>query len=131
MYRGRDPICQPNPPCLYGLRNILEWPRSHIITDNLDLTPNLPVGVIGHADPTRFGDGLKAGRYIHAITEDVVFIKNDVTDVNANTKFYPLILRHNDIGMSRQNVEHYMRFRDQMKDGADGQKRLRLVNGED
>jgi hypothetical protein len=37
----------------------------------------------------------------------------------------------NDIGMSRQNVEHYMRFRDQMKVGADGQKRLRLVNNED
>jgi hypothetical protein len=35
----------------------------------------------------------------------------------------------NDIGMSRQNVEHYMRFKDQMKVGADGQKRLRLVNG--
>ena len=37
----------------------------------------------------------------------------------------------NDIGMSRQNVEHYMRFRDQMKVGVDGQKRLRLVNKED
>jgi hypothetical protein len=37
----------------------------------------------------------------------------------------------NDIGMSRQNVEHYMRFKDQMKVGADGQKRLRLVNKED
>ncbi len=37
----------------------------------------------------------------------------------------------NDIGMSRQNVEHYMRFRDQMKVSADGQKRLRLVNKED
>lgn len=33
----------------------------------------------------------------------------------------------NDIGMSRQNVEHYVRFRDQMKVGADGQSRLRLV----
>jgi hypothetical protein len=31
----------------------------------------------------------------------------------------------NDIGMSRQNVERYMCFRDQMKVGADGQKRLR------
>jgi hypothetical protein len=37
----------------------------------------------------------------------------------------------NDIGMSRQNVEHYMRFKDQMKVGADGQKRLRLVTMED
>jgi integrase len=33
----------------------------------------------------------------------------------------------NDIGMSRQNVQHYMRFKDQMKVGAEGQKRLRLV----
>jgi predicted transcriptional regulator len=37
----------------------------------------------------------------------------------------------NDIGMSRQNVDHYMRFRDQMKVGADGQKQLRLVTRED
>jgi hypothetical protein len=37
----------------------------------------------------------------------------------------------NDIGMSRQNVDHYMRFRDQMKAGADGQKQLRLVTRED
>jgi len=36
----------------------------------------------------------------------------------------------NDIGMTRQNVEHYMRFRDQMKVSADGQKRLRLVDKE-
>ncbi|MBR0847433.1 hypothetical protein JQ543_06750 [Bradyrhizobium diazoefficiens] len=27
----------------------------------------------------------------------------------------------------RQNVEHYMRFKDQMKVAADGQKRLRVV----
>jgi hypothetical protein len=33
----------------------------------------------------------------------------------------------NRIGMSRQNVEHYMRIRDQMKVGADGKKRLQLV----
>jgi hypothetical protein len=37
----------------------------------------------------------------------------------------------NDIGISRQNVDHYMRFRHQMKVGADGQKRLRLVTRED
>ena len=34
----------------------------------------------------------------------------------------------NVIGMSRQNVEHCMRFKDQMKVGADCQKRLRLVD---
>ena len=37
----------------------------------------------------------------------------------------------NDIGMSRHNVDHDMRFRDQMKVGADGQTRLGLVTPED
>ncbi len=37
----------------------------------------------------------------------------------------------NDIGMSRQNVDHYTRFRDQMKVATDGQKRLRLIGKED
>jgi hypothetical protein len=35
-----------------------------------------------------------------------------------------------DIGMSRQNVEHHMRFRDQMKVGAEGRKRLQIVGNE-
>ena len=33
----------------------------------------------------------------------------------------------NDVGMSRQMVEHYMRFRDQMQVAAGGAARLRLV----
>jgi hypothetical protein len=33
----------------------------------------------------------------------------------------------NDIGMSRQNVAHCMRFRDQMKVTADGRKLLQIV----
>jgi hypothetical protein len=33
--------------------------------------------------------------------------------------------------MSRQNVEHYMRFRDQVKTADAGQKRLKLVSKED
>lgn len=37
----------------------------------------------------------------------------------------------NDIGMSRKNVEHYMRFKDQMKVAVDGQKKLRVVSNED
>ncbi|MGJ4883030.1 hypothetical protein [Bradyrhizobium sp. HKCCYLRH1065] len=37
----------------------------------------------------------------------------------------------NDIGMSRQNVEHYMRFKDQMKVAADGQRRLRIISNGD
>jgi hypothetical protein len=33
----------------------------------------------------------------------------------------------NDVGMSRQMVEHYMRFKDQMEMAAAGAARLRLV----
>jgi hypothetical protein len=36
----------------------------------------------------------------------------------------------NDIGMSRQMVDHYMRFKDQMGAAADGRKRLKLVTEE-
>ena len=36
----------------------------------------------------------------------------------------------NDIGMSRQTVDHYMRFRDQMTIAADRRKRLKVIQGE-
>ncbi len=41
-----------------------------------------------------------------------------------------VILLTNDIGMSRQMVDHYMRFKDQMGVAAGGQRRLKLVTRE-
>ena len=49
-----------------------------IIADDLDLAPDLPVGVVGHAHPTRFGDAFKAGGDIDAVAEDVVVDDDDV-----------------------------------------------------
>jgi hypothetical protein len=37
----------------------------------------------------------------------------------------------NDIGMTRQNVDHYMRFRDQMQVAERGQTKLRVVSKQD
>jgi hypothetical protein len=37
----------------------------------------------------------------------------------------------NNIGMSRQMVDHYMRFNDQMGIAADGRKRLKLISKRD
>jgi hypothetical protein len=88
---------RPYPPRPHRLGNILEGLRSHIITGNLDLAPNLPIGIIGHEDAARFGDALKAGGNVDAIAEDVVVIENDVADVNADAEFDPLDLRHIDI----------------------------------
>jgi hypothetical protein len=88
---------QPNPPCPHRISNIFEGLPSHIITGNLDLAPDLPIGIIGHADPARFGDPLKAGSNIDPITKDIVVFNDNITDVNADAKFNPLDLRYVDI----------------------------------
>src|SRR6266849_2802836 len=88
---------QPNPPRPHRISNIFEGLLSHIITGNLNLAPDLPIGIIGHADPARFGDALKAGSNIDPITKDIVVFNDNITDVNADAKFNPLDLRYIDI----------------------------------
>jgi hypothetical protein len=88
---------QPYPPRSHRLSYISKGLLSHIITGDLDLASNLPIGIIGHADPARFGDAFKAGSNIDAVAEDIIIIKNDVTDMNADAEFDPLILRHGGI----------------------------------
>ena len=88
---------QPNPPRPHRISNIFEGLLSHIITGNLDLAPDLPIGIIGHADPARFGDALKAGSNIDPITKDIVVFNDNITDVNTDAKLDPLDLRHIDI----------------------------------
>jgi hypothetical protein len=85
---------KPNPPRLHRLSDILEGLRSHIITDNVDLASDLPVGVIGHAHPARFGDAFKSGSNVDTVAKDVVVVDDDVAGVNADPEFDPLFLRH-------------------------------------
>jgi hypothetical protein len=54
---------------LHGLGNILEMLRSHIITDNLGLAPDLPMSVIGYANAARFGNTFKAGSNVDAVAK--------------------------------------------------------------
>ena len=83
-----------NPPRPHRLSDVLEGLRSHIITGNLDLAPNLPIGVVRQADASRLGNALKPRGDIDAVAEDVVIINDDVPDVNADPKFDPLVLRY-------------------------------------
>jgi hypothetical protein len=46
------------------------------------------------------------------------------------TEGYDVYQIANDMEMSRQTVDHYMRFKDQMGIAADGRKRLKLVTPE-
>jgi hypothetical protein len=54
----------------------------------------LPVNIVGNANPTRFCDPFKTHRNIDAVTKDVVLFDNNITDMNADAKFDPLVLRH-------------------------------------
>jgi hypothetical protein len=90
-------IGQLNAPSPHRIGNVLEvlWPE--VVTCDVDLAPDLPIGVIRNANPAVFGNTLKAGSNVDAIAENVVVIENDVTNVNADAKFDPLILRHGGI----------------------------------
>ena len=96
---------QPYPPRSHRLSYISKRPLSHIVTGDLDLASNLPIGIIGHAHPARFGDAFKAGSNIDAVAEDIIIIKNDVTDMNADAEFDPLILRHGGILLGHAALE--------------------------
>ena len=88
---------KPNPPRPHWLGNVLEGLRPKVVAGNLDLAPDLPIGVIGYAYAARLGDALKPRGDVDAVTENVVVIKNDVTDMDADAEFDPLILRHSGI----------------------------------
>jgi hypothetical protein len=68
--------------------------RAHILKDTLNLAPNLPVSIIGNANPTRLCDPFETHCDIHPITKDIIVCDDDVANVNANAKFDPLVLRH-------------------------------------
>jgi hypothetical protein len=88
---------KPNPPRLHGLGDVLEVLRPHIITVNLSLATDLPVGLIGHTDAARFGDAFKASGNVDTIPEDIVVVDDDVPDVDADPKFDPCVLRQSGI----------------------------------
>jgi hypothetical protein len=54
---------------------------SNNMRSNLDLAPNLPIGIVRHADAARLGNALQPRGDVDAVAENVVVIKNDVTDM--------------------------------------------------
>ena len=81
-------------PRAHWLGNVLEVLRPKVVANNLDLAPDLPIGVIRHTNSARLGNAFQPCGNIDAVAENVVVIKNDVTDMDTDTKFDPLILRH-------------------------------------
>jgi hypothetical protein len=59
-----------------------------------ELATNLPVSIVGNANPTRLSDPFETHCNIDPITKDIIVCDDNITDVNADAKFDPLVLRH-------------------------------------
>ena len=52
------------------------------------------MSIIGNANPTRLCDPFETHCNIDPITKDIIVCDDNITDVNADAKFNPLVLRH-------------------------------------
>jgi hypothetical protein len=66
--------------------------------------PNLPVSIVGNANPTRLCD-LETHCNIDPITKDIIVSDDSITDVNADAELDPLVLRNIDIFVRPCRVE--------------------------
>jgi hypothetical protein len=66
---------------------------THILEGNIDFAANLTLRVIRNADAARLGNALKPRRNVDAIAKNITVIDDDVADMDADAKFYQLILR--------------------------------------
>ena len=52
------------------------------------------MGIVGDADAARLSNSLQPRRDVDAVTKDIVFIDDDVADMNADAEFDPEFLRN-------------------------------------
>ena len=52
------------------------------------------MSIVGNANPTRLCDPFETHCNIDPITIDVIFVDDNITDVDANAEFDPFVLRH-------------------------------------
>jgi hypothetical protein len=55
------------------------------------------VSIVGNANPTRLCDPFETHCNIDPVTKDIIVCNDNITDVNADAKFDPLVLRDVDI----------------------------------
>ena len=77
--------------------DILQGLRTQILKRYIYLATNLPTCVVRDADTARLCDPFETHCNIDPVTKDIVLFDNNITDVNADAEFDPLVLRHVDI----------------------------------
>jgi hypothetical protein len=71
--------------------------RTCILKGGIYLATNLPVRIVGNAKPARLCDPFETYCNIDAVTKDIILCDDNITDVNADAKFDPFVLRHSGI----------------------------------
>ena len=89
-------------PGAHRFDDVLQALKAHIIVGEIDLAADLPVCVVRDADAARLRDSFEAGGDVDAIAKNIVVIDDNVTDVNADTKFDPVVRRH--VGILRSHI---------------------------
>jgi hypothetical protein len=91
--RGRD-WGNAHAPDPYRFGDILQRLRTCILKGDIYLATNLPVRIVGNAKAARFCDPFETHCNIDAVTKDIILCNDNITDVNADAKFDPFVLRH-------------------------------------
>jgi len=99
------------------LGDILECLHAHIIEDDIHLSADLPVRVVGNADSTRLRNAFKSRCDIDPVPENVILIDDDVTDVDADAELDPQLPRYVDVVIDHCPLDCYCAARG--VDGAD------------
>src|ERR1700721_361783 len=97
MVRSRSFGAEFHTPSTYRFSYIFEGLPAHIFEGRVNLSPDLPVGVVRQTYAARIGNILQPCGDVDAVAEDVVVVDNDVADVNTDAKFDPLLLRRGGI----------------------------------
>ena len=85
-----------------GPSDVFDGLFAHVIETKTELIAHLIVHDARNHDAAGIGQRLQPGRYIDAVTEDVVSVDYDVADVNADAKFDALVRRN--IGIALEHA---------------------------
>src|SRR4029450_9822991 len=83
---------------LDGFWNVLQFLRPERSINERQLALDLFVGLGGNTNTAGFGETFEARCNVHAIAVDIVVIDDDVTNIDADSKFNPVTLR--DVGVT-------------------------------
>jgi len=90
----------PHWPC-----DVLELPFACILEGDIELTPNLPVRILGETNATGLRNAFQPCGHVHAIAEDVATVENDVPDIDPNAELDPPFLRHVGIALGHAALD--------------------------